>query len=290
MGNKATPLAALATQQHGVVSVGQLAALGLDRVMVWKWVQAGRLHRLHRGVYAVGHARLTPEGRWMAAVLRCGPGAVLSHRSAAALWGIRSTAAVRVDVTVPRQSGQRSTAGIVVHRPVRQHVATVHDAIPVTTPTQTLIDLSSVLSRPALERAFEAAESLRLLDVAQLPPRLAGIAGAVDPRLRSPLEAQFASLCRERGLPPPQVNVVVEGLEVDFSWPDHALIVETDGHRHHGTRAAFERDRERDALLTALGWRVVRITHRRLVARPREVGELLERLLSGRSPSRATPG
>jgi restriction endonuclease-like protein len=223
-------------------------------------------------------------------VLRCGPGAVLSHRSAAALWGIRATAAARADVTVPRDRGHRRNPGIVVHRPRRPAKGTIHNGIPVTTPTQTLIDLSSVLARPALERAFEAAESLRLLDVARLPPRLAEIAGAIDPRLRSPLEALFVSLCRELGLPPPQVNVVVEGLEVDFNWPDHALIVETDGHRHHGTRAAFERDRERDAQLTALGWRVVRITHRRLAARPREVGELLKRLLSGRSPSRATPG
>jgi very-short-patch-repair endonuclease len=226
----------------------------------------------------------------MAAVLRCGAGAVLSHRSAAALWGIRPTAASRVDVTVPRDHGHRERRGIVIHRPVRATKTTVRDAIPVTTPTQTLIDLSSVLPRPALERALECAETLRLLDVASLPPRLAKIAGAIEPRLRSPLEAQFVSLCRERGLPTPRVNAVVEGLEVDFSWPEQRLVVETDGHRHHGTRAAFERDRERDAGLTAEGWRVVRITHRRLNAHADEVGELLERLLSARSPWPATPG
>src|SRR4029079_4790813 len=112
-----------------------------------------------------------------------------------------------------------------------------------------------------------------------LPPRLAKIAGAVEPRLRSPLEARFRSLCRDRKLPEPRVNALVECLEVDFSWAEQRLIVETDGHRHHGTRAAFERDRERDARLTAAGWRVVRVTHRRIARAPREVGELLERLL-----------
>jgi very-short-patch-repair endonuclease len=272
------------------VTARQLAALGLDDAAVWRQVEAGRLHRVHRGVYAVGHGRLTREGRWLAAVLRCGSGAVLSHRSAAALLGIRGTAAARVDVTVPRDHGHGPKPGIVVHRPRRAPAATVHDGIPVTTPTQTLIDLSSVLPLSTLERAFEAAEGLRLLDVKSLPPRLAKFAGGIEPRLRSPLEARFRSLCRDRKLPEPCVNAVVDGLEVDFCWPEQRLIVETDGHRHHGTRAAFERDRERDALLTALGWRVVRITHRRLAREPREVGGLLERLLSARSPSLSTPG
>jgi very-short-patch-repair endonuclease len=225
----------------------------------------------------------------MAAVLRCGAGAVLSHRSAAALWGIRSTAASRVDITVPRDRSHHSRPGIVIHRPTSPVMTTVRDGIPVSTPTQTLIDLSSVLPRPALERALEAAETLRLLDVKSLPPQLAELAGAIEPRLRSPLEAQLLSLCREQALPMPRVNAVVEGFEVDFSWPEQRLIVETDGHVHHGTRAAFERDRERDSALIAEGWRVVRITHRRL-AKPEEVGDLLERLLSARSPSLWTPG
>jgi very-short-patch-repair endonuclease len=280
----------LAARQHGVVSVRQLAALGLDRTAVRRRVADGRLHRVHRGVYAVGHPRLTSKGRWLAAVLRCGAGAVLSHRSAAALWGIRPTAAVQIEVTVPRDRGHGPRQGILIHRPVTPALATVRDGIPVTTPTQTLIDLSSVLSRPALEYALEAAERLRLLDVKRLPPSLAEAAGAIDLRLRSPLEARMLALCRHRALPEPCVNGVIEGLEVDFSWPEQRLIVETDGHRHHGTRAAFERDRERDSLLTVLGWRVVRVTHRRLARRPREVGDLLERLLSARSPSPGTLG
>jgi very-short-patch-repair endonuclease len=290
MRHKGAPLAELASRQHGVVSAGQLSALGLDRAAVRRRVEDGRLHRVDRGVYAVGHARLTREGRWMAAVLRCGPGAVLSHRSAAGLWGFRPTAAARIDVTVPRDRGHKARRGIVVHRPVRSPKSMVKEGIPVTTPTQTLIDLSSVLPDAALARALEVAEQLRLLDFAKLPPRLAELAGAIDPRLRSPLEAQLLALCRRRELPAPEVNVMVEGLEVDFSWPEQRLVVETDGHRHHGTRAAFERDRERDAQLTAAGWRVVRFTHRRVAERRDEVAELLERLLSGRSRSRATPG
>src|SRR4051794_32206741 len=189
MRDKVAPLAEIAARQHGVVSIRQLAALGLDREAVRRRVADGRLHPLHRGVYAVGHTRLTREGRWMAAVLRCGPGAALSHRSAAALWRIRPTAAALIDVTVPRNRGHKPRRGIVVHRPRRPPVVTVRYAIAVTTPTQTLIDLSSVLPRSALERALEAAESARLLDLRSLPPRLAELAGAIDPRLRSPLGA-----------------------------------------------------------------------------------------------------
>jgi very-short-patch-repair endonuclease len=292
MRDKSTPderLAELAGRQHGVVGVGQLAPLGVDRRAVARRVAAGWLCRVHRGVYAVGRAPLSREGRWLAAVLACGECAALSYASAGALWGIRSTASARIDVTVPRGSGRRSNSRIRVHRPLEMPETTMKDGIRVTTPTQTLIDLSSVLPRPALERAIEAAEKLRLLDVDRLPPKLATLARAVEPELRSPLEALFLDLCRDHGLPRPRVNTVVEAFEVDFCWPDARLIVETDGHRHHATRGAFERDRARDAALTAAGWRVVRITHRRLVERPAEVAGLLRRLLSARSPSLATP-
>ena len=125
----------------------------------------------------------------------------------------------------------------------------MHQAIPVTAPARMMIDLSSVLPRPALQRAPEAAERLRLLDLERLPPRLAELAGTIEPSLRSPLEARFLALCRNHGLPRPAVNTT--GYEVDFCWPAERLIVEVDGRRHHGTRAAFERDRERDAVLTA---------------------------------------
>ena len=282
-------MADVAARQHRVVSVKQLAAIGLDEAAVRRRMAAGWLCRRHRGVYAVGRAPLSREGRWMAAVLACGDCARLSFGSAGALWEIRATTATRVDVTVPRESGRRSNSRIRIHRPLEPPEWTVKNGIPVTTPNQTLIDLSAVLKRPALEAALEAAERLRLLDLNVLSPRLQRLAGAIETDVRSPLEAQFLALCRDHGLPRPLVNTVVAGYTADFCWPDARLIVETDGHDHHGTRAAFERDRERDAALTAAGWRVVRITYRRLEERPAEVAALLERLLSVRSPSPATP-
>lgn len=284
-------VAELATAQHGVVSGRQLKALGLSRDAVKRRVSAGRLHRLHRGVFAVGHACVGREGRWLAAVLACGSEAVLSHRSAAALWGIRPTSAARIDVTLPRTSGHRSTATIVVHRPRRAIETTVRDAIPITTPMQTLADLAAVVPRPALERACETAEVLRLLDVGGLRGRLRALVEGLDTEItiRSALEARFLALCREHGLPHPLVNTRIEDVEVDFCWPAARLVIETDGHRYHGTRAAFERDRARDARLIALGWRVVRVTHRRLIERPEEVAGLIRRLLSVRSRSPSTP-
>ena len=192
-----------------------------------------------------------------------------------------AAAATRVDVTVPRESGRRSNERIRIHRPLEPPEWTVKDGMPVTTPAQTLIGLSSVLPRPALEAALAAAERLRLLDLDRLPPGLQRLAGVVEPALRSRLERGFLALCHEHRLPRPLVNTVVEGYEVDFCWPAPRLIVEVDSHRYHGTRAAFERDRERDAVLTTAGWRVVRITERRL-ARPDEVAALLARVV-GRS-------
>jgi hypothetical protein len=271
-----------------------LRALGLGDGAIKGRVANGQLHRLHRGVYAVGHARLSREGRWLAAVLACGPGAALSHRSAAALWELRQSAAARIDVTVPRVSGVRSSGRILVHRPNRSTAVTVRDRIPVTTPMQTLADLAELVTEPGLERALEAAEGLRLLDLRALQAldgrgarRAAALAATHDATttVRSSLEARFLELCHAHGLPRPLVNARIEGVEVDFAWPAQMLIVETDGHRHHGTRAAFERDRARDARLTALGWRVVRITDRRLRDEPDSVAALLRALLEG--PQRA---
>ena len=152
-----------------------------------------------------------------------------------------------------------------MHRPKRRLEATTHSGIPVTTPGRTLLDLATALPRRALEKAAEQAEALRL-DVVLDPthPGAKRLADALDHDLsattRSPLEDAFLELCDAYGIPRPQVNAIVHGFEVDFCWPDHRLIVETDGYTHHGTRAAFERDRARDATLTAQGWRVLRFT------------------------------
>ncbi len=248
-----------------MVSLAQLRELGFDDAAIRRRVLSGRLHRLYRGVYAVGHTITTREGRALAAVLACGAEAVLSHRSAAELWGIRPSAAARFDITVPHTSGVRSSSAIVVHRPRRPIATTTRDGIPVTTPGQTLADLATALSRRDLEKAVEMAEVRKLHVAVPLDhpgaQRLGDAAGgALVVTTDSPLEDAFLALCDDHGIARPLVQPIVEGYRVDFCWPADRLIVETDGYEHHGTRAAFERDRAKDAQLTVRGWRVLRFT------------------------------
>jgi very-short-patch-repair endonuclease/predicted transcriptional regulator of viral defense system len=294
-------IAALAAAQHGVVSLTQLRALGMSASAVRDRVAAGNLHRIYRGVYAVGHPVLGKEGRWMAAALACGEGALLSHRSAAALWGIRPTSRSRIDVTLGRSMG-RAIPGIEIHRSrtLRDHDGTKTANIPCTTPARTLLDVAEVVDRRGLERAVEQAEILRLLDLTAIDDVLARAAGrrgapvlrAIvadhDPEpapARNELERRFLELRRNAAQPSPRVNAWVtvegDGFEVDFSWPDARLIVEVDGCETHGTRAAFERDRQRDRLLVLEGWHVVRFTWRQVVRRPGDVADTLRRLLAG---------
>ena len=287
-------LAELAARQHGIVGVTQLRRLGFDRDAIARRVRSGRLHRLYRGVYAVGHTVLGREARWLAAVLACGEGAAMSHRSAAALWGLRASAAARIDVTVPHTSGVRSTSAVAVHRPRRAVQTTTSGVISVTTPMHTLADLATALPRRQLEKACENAEAARLLDLNRLDathPGAKRLLEVVEEHdlgtfTRSETEDAFLELCDEHGIPRPLVNTRVEGFEVDFCWPDERLIVETDG-RHHTTRAAFEDDRARDALLTSIGWRVMRFTRRQV---RRASSQVAARVLSVRSPSLSTPG
>jgi len=226
-------IATLATTQHGVVGLDQLRALGLRRGAIEHRIRSGRLIPIRRGVYAVGHVRLSSAGLAMAAVLALGEGAVVSHRTAAALWGIRPSSSGRVDVTVPARAGRRARAGIAVHRPTRMPVAetTSIDAVPVTTPARTLVDLAEVLPRPGLERALEESERLRLFDLRALlevctaqPGRTgacrirAALSGQEigDDQTRSELERRFLELCTANGLPRPQLNTLLVGYEVDF--------------------------------------------------------------------------
>ena len=238
----------------------------------------------------------------MAAVLACGPGAVLSHRSAAALWGIRPSARAAIDVTSPRRAG-RVRAGIDVHRGTGLEPADVTrvDAIPCTTVSRTLLDLASVFDRRALERAYEQAEVLGVLDLGAVEEVLArslgrrgtgalrAVVSAADLAglTRSELEERFLAVCAAAGIPRPRVNAWVPldggGAEVDFLWPDQRLIAETDGHRVHGTRGAFERDRRRDRRLMLAGWRVARFTWLDLVRDPDEVAETIRALLAARA-------
>jgi predicted transcriptional regulator of viral defense system len=285
-------IAHLAERQYGVVGRRQLLDAGIGRGAIAPRLASGRLFRLHAGVYAVGHRAITARGRWLAAVLACGDGAVLSHRTAAALWGIRPSSSPRIEVTVPTEGG-RARPGIVIHRSRAPLEATVHERIPVTTPARTLLDLAGTLDAAGLARAVEQAEVLRLFDLRAIEAALEmhrGRRGAArlrcaldDARFeltRSELERRFLRLCERHALPPPLVNALVGGLEVDFHWPALRLIVEMDSLRFHGTRTAFERDRARDAHLLAAGWRVLRFTHRRLAHEPGWIAGTIERVVA----------
>ena len=272
-------IAELAVRQYGVVAHRQLEALGLGRPAIKTRVGNGRLHRVHKGVYAVGYPRLTRDGRFMAAVLACGDGAVASHAAAAVLWALRPWKPAAVDVTVPGRGGRRRRRGIVVHRSALEaSEVTTLDGIPVTTPARTLVDLADVVPRRALERAIDEAEYLRL-DCTGLAPRHgrrgSGLLARVladhlprSTRTHPGLEDRFVALCTEHRLALPETNVYVEGYEVDFLWRRERLIVETDGRGAHMTRSAFERDRMRDAELLTAGYRVMRLTDARLVREP----------------------
>jgi very-short-patch-repair endonuclease len=235
-----------------------------------------RRPRLHRGVYAVGHAALSVRGQWMAAVFASGAGAVLSHRAAAALWEIRE--ATIAEVTTPRHRDRR--AGIVLHRcTLDPDQVTVRHGIPATTVARTLIDLAAVLPRHQLERALNEAHYRRLLDPSSLDALIArhrrrrGLAALRGPindqaisnaRTRSELEARFLAFLDAHQLPRPRTNLPVHGYECDCVWAAQRLIAELDGHAAHATRAGFEADRHRDRTRQARGWRTVRITWRQL--------------------------
>ena len=280
-------VARLAERQHGVVAARQLAAIGLSRNAVSARAQAGRLHRVHRGVYAVGHPVLTVNGRRMAAVLAAGPGAALSHASAAALWEIRPTSATRIDVSVRSAAGRARRPGLRIHRAarLRDDEITVQQGMTVTTVARTLFDLASSMPGRVLERALDEAEIKQLYDLASLDAVArahAGERGARhlqraldedgDPTLTdSELEELMLALCREQQLAQPTPQAWVAGLRVDFLFAASRLVVETDGYRYHRTRRAFERDRERDAILARAGYRTLRFTHRQLTRRPAEV-------------------
>jgi len=285
-------LAALATRQHGVVGRGQLLDLGLGRGAIDARVRSGRLHVVHRGVYIVGRTKIGQRGRWVAAALAYGEGAVLSHRSAAALWGLIRAPGRIVDVTSASGRGRRP--GIRLHRGrLHPNERTTQDGIPVTCVARTLLDLAEALDERGLERAFEEADRLGLLKMGAVDlacergvgRRPVALCRRVMDRARmphtarSPLEDRFARFCDERNLPPPSLNVEVLGREVDAFWPAKQLIVELDGFAYHHHRAAFERDRARDAALQTAGYRVVRLTHRRLDREAGAVEAELRRLL-----------
>jgi very-short-patch-repair endonuclease len=272
-------IARLATAQHGVVSLSQLAGTGLGRNGVTKRVEAGRLHRVHWGVYAVGHARLTEKGRWLAAVLTCGGGAVLSHRSAAALWGMRPQSSGPIEITVPTSNGRRKRRGLWLHRSTTLIAAsaTREDGIPVTTPARTIADLRRALPPDHLDAAIRRAEILRL-DIGPQP-------GFEPDRAKSDIERDFLRLCRKNQLPEPEVNEWIGDYQVDFLWRAQKIIVEMDSWKYHGTRSSFEADRKRDVELKLLGYEVLRFTDRQLTREPDRLAPTLRALLAPRRAS-----
>ena len=257
----------LAARQHGIVTTAQLLDAGVGRQAIARRVARGWLVALHRGVYQVGPVG-AEYGREMAAVLGCGEGAALSHQSAAAVWGFGRRDRV-VHVTVPGQA-RRSRPGVRVHRSLSLN-AVVHNGLPLTTPARTLHDLRTVLTSQELDRAQEQAHILGLV----IPD-----GGDAYPEFtRSENERRLRALCKAAQLPAPKMNARVAGHEVDAYWPAHRLIVEVDGYKYHRTRRRFESDRRKDAALTTAGYRVIRITARRLRNEPLAVSAQLGALL-----------
>jgi very-short-patch-repair endonuclease len=265
-------IAKLAAAQHGVVTYAQLRRLGVGRGDVEARARRGALHRVHRGVYAVGHVGLSREGRFIAAVLACGDGAVLSHASAAALWGLLRPIEGPVHVSLASPNGRRRRRGLVVHRTAfAPGDLTRRASIPVTTPSRTLLDIRRTVDSRLVRQATREAQHRRH----RLDPRL----GA--DRTRSELERDFVAFCRRHAIPSPEVNARVGRFTVDFLWPARRLAVETDSYEYHHGSVAFEDDHERDLALRRRGLAVLRYTGRQL---EREAGavaaEIRDRLAS----------
>ncbi|MGH2938475.1 MAG: DUF559 domain-containing protein [Solirubrobacterales bacterium] len=282
----------MARRQHGVVTRSDLEGLGFSEEAIEHRLATGRLHLVSPGVYAVGRPDLTPHGRWMAAVLACGVGAVLSHRSAAELWGIGYEKRGRIDVSIRRKS-KITRKGIKVRaRPsLGANVVVQRFGIPVTYPIQTLIDLATELKPLRLERAVNEADKLDLVDPETLRSALDGYVGMPGvPTLRtmldrhtfrlsdSDLEILFRPLAIAAGFPVPLTKHWILGYETDFFFPDHDLIVETDGLRYHRTAAQQARMVKRDQKHVAAGFRVLRFTHWQIAHAADEVTEVLRQL------------
>ena len=284
-------VARIAAARRGIVSIDELRTAGLTRHGIASRVARGWLHPRHRGVYSVGHLGEIPLAREAAALLACGEGAALSHRSAAALWGLLDADTGPVDVSVP--PGRRPAHdGVTVHRPERFDMRDMRmrEGLRVTSVARTITDLAPILAAPALERLIDEAVGRRLVrrDELALPARAPGAArlrAALDagPRFtRSEAERVLLRLVRRAGLPTPETNVRIAGMEVDALWRDERLVVEIDGFAFHGHRRAFEADRLRDQRLAAAGHAVVRLTWRQLTEEPERVVALLARLLGRR--------
>jgi predicted transcriptional regulator of viral defense system len=294
-------IAELAGAQHAVFSLDQLVAFGLARSSVRSRAAGSRLHRIHHTVYSlVPRSLLTREGHWLAAVLACGEGAVLSHRTAAALHGLRPTQRAKIDVTVPRRSARRHK-GVDLHRSttLAPEDVTIVDGIPCTTVARALLDLAEVVDPRALERAFDQAEAQEVLDLnlildqlernrsrrgARRVKRVLETCYIGSAPTESELEEAFFAICRRIKAPLPEVQKWIDlgdggsMIRADFLWRQQRVIVETDG-GFHGTRQARERDPRRDQRALVAGWTPMRTTWRQVVRRPGELESTIVKLV-----------
>ncbi len=287
----------IASRQHGVVTLSQLESVGLTRYAVAERAKRGQLHRVHQGVYAVGHRGLSLHGHFMAAVFACGHGAVLSHVSAAVLWKLLYPIDGPVHVSVPFTSGRKPRRAIHLHRCPSlkasaepspspsysqqeggrgRRLTTIRDRIPVTTVARTIEDLQGTSLSPRLIRRARRQAELMGYD----------LEGVESDRTRSDLEALFLALIYRFGLSAPEVNVKLDRWEVDFLWRSHRLVVETDHWTYHRGSVAFEDDHARDLDLRAAGYTVLRFTDRQLEGEPERVAaDVRAALLAGERSS-----
>jgi very-short-patch-repair endonuclease len=273
----------LARYQYGVITRKQLLDLGFTRHAIRHRVATGRLHAIHRGVFVVGRPDLDVHGRCMAAVLACGPGAVVSHQTAAQLWGIRAPRGEPIELSVP-VTVERTLVGVHLHRrrSLTDGDRAITARIPVTKAVRTIVDLAPRLPERQLEVAINEAAVLDLISPEGLRAALERMSPQPGiPKLRrlldrrtfrltdSELERAFLRLVRSAGLPTPETGVRLDGFRVDFFWPDLGLVVETDGLRYHRTPAQQARDRRRDQVHSAAGLTPLRFTHGQTDSKPR---------------------
>lgn len=291
-------------RQHGVVSIRQLTGpLGYSRPAVSRAVKSGRLHPLYRGVYAVGHARISVHGKCLAAVLACGRSALLSHYSAGWLWDIAKINPEPFHIITSVWRTPRPPLRLHQSLALADEDRALVEGIPVTALPRTLLDLAATVRFDWLERIVERSEERGLFDlrpVEDLLSRTVGHHGHARLRraialyqptsfTRSGLERRFLELWLEAGLPQPRMNYVEEGFELDAYWPEFRFAVELEVFETHGTRAAFERDRKRQEDLLLAGIGMTRVTGPRLEREPEEVIARVARLLRQRGANAPEP-
>lgn len=280
----------IAARQWGVITREQLIECGLSARTVTRWCSAGRLHCIHRGIYAMGHPSLSPEGFLVAALFHAGPGAALSHATATWWWGLIPHQPVQIEVS--SLTRVRSFPNVRIHHPLELPQVR-HRRLPVTTMPETLRDFASQAATQPLRNAIAEADYRRLLDVEavnaacrQGKPGSTALRKALaeyEPQYaytRSRVERAFLDLCRRHGIPLPDMNVRINGWLVDAVWPDARVVVELDGYLNHRSRAQLERDHQRDLALRAAGYTVVRYTETQVIEDATAVAQDVKSLLT----------